>query len=81
MRLERNTLALAAFVSRPQAEAQIGANRIEIYNVIRSLSIQNVGWTERSEVQRLDNLLGFAAAQPNLHIKQHVYAPFAWNGQ
>ena len=42
MRLERDTLALAAFVSRPQAEAQIGANRIEIYNVIRSLSMQNV---------------------------------------
>ena len=52
MRLERDTLALAAFVSRPQAEAQIGANRIEIYNVIRSLSIKNVGWAEPGEAQR-----------------------------
>jgi hypothetical protein len=31
MRLERDTLALAAFVSRPQAEAQIGANRDKSY--------------------------------------------------
>jgi hypothetical protein len=31
MRLERDTLALAAFVSRPQAEAQIGANRNKSY--------------------------------------------------
>src|SRR3989344_4868918 len=45
------TLALAAFVSRPQAEAQIGANQIEIYNVIRSLSMQNVGWAEHGEAQ------------------------------
>jgi hypothetical protein len=42
MRLERvNYLALAAFVLRPQAEAQIGANQMEIYNVIRGLSMQN----------------------------------------
>ncbi|MEW6330344.1 MAG: hypothetical protein AB1560_02685 [Pseudomonadota bacterium] len=31
MRPERDTLALAAFVSRPQAEAQIGANRGKSY--------------------------------------------------
>jgi hypothetical protein len=31
MRLERDTLALAAFVSRPQAEAQIGAYRDKSY--------------------------------------------------
>jgi hypothetical protein len=31
MRLERDTLALAAFVSRTQAEAQIGANRGKSY--------------------------------------------------
>jgi hypothetical protein len=31
MRLEAGTLALAAFVSRPQAEAQIGANRRKSY--------------------------------------------------
>jgi hypothetical protein len=51
MRLERDTLALAAFVSRPQAEAQIGANRIEIYNVIRNLSMQNIYWAEPGEAQ------------------------------
>ena len=61
------TLALAAFVSRPQAEAQIGANLIEIYNVIRSLSMQNVGWAEPGEAQ---------------HPKpQHAYALSVWSGR
>ena len=59
MRLERDTLALAAFVSRPQAEAQIGANQIEIYNVIRSLSMQYAYWAEPGEAQRLYQFVGF----------------------
>jgi len=53
------TLALAAFVSRPQAEAQIGANQIEIYNVIRSLSMQYAYWAEPGEAQRLYQFVGF----------------------
>ncbi len=36
------TLALAAFVSRPQAEAQIGANRNKSYTTDPVVSIRNV---------------------------------------
>ena len=54
MRLERDTLALAAFVSRPQAEAQIGANRDKSYTTNSVVSIQKFdGRTDLSFFYRL----------------------------